>query len=469
MVLTDEQREAQKIRQREYRKRKRRLLGKRNYLKEQRETKQAYREALRAEHEPNIFQSDAISSQYTDQLKGLSDAISDALKKINAGQMTPRQASKVIPKLKDSIQAAPGELVKLGEQKNCAELVEEIVELNEKKIEEDPRKKDTLPKRPRVEGAMALVNTLWREYFGKNRNADKKTGRKADPKAQNCLDYEWTRDTGKVTKFILKRWKIDRNGGGAWGTRNAQFSALSSHLRNLEGFEKEHSYYSQYSTDVYNKHIKPKLKQNKLTKTQETDYVTYDVLLKNRKKLKPGSFEGAVVSMYMDTPPRRVKDYYLMKVFKKTKGKSMTELDKEFNYLVIDTRGNVTEMVFNAYKTAKTFGQQVITPDRKEMNKYLKPYMKEFDIKPGGFLFPNAKGKSLRGALGALVQKSFSIIAPGKKQPLAGLVRHSYVTYIRKKFGNSKPDSYFEDIAENKMAHSYSTSLDYRVLEEALE
>jgi len=469
MVLTDEQREAQRIRQREYRKRQKRLLGKKGYLKEQREKKQAYRGALRAAHEPNIFESDTISNQYTDQLKGLSDAISDALKRINSGQMTPRQASKVIPQLKDSIQAAPGELVKLGDQKNCADLVEDIVELNDKKIEEDPRKKGVLPERPRVEGAMALVNTLWREYNGKNRTADKKTGRKADPKTQNCLNYEWTRDTEKVTKFILKRWNKTKAGEVAWGTRNVQFMALSSHLRNLEGFEKEHSYYSQYSTDVYQKHIKTKQKKNKLNKAQEKNYVAYDILLKNRKKLKPGSLEGAVVSMYMDTPPRRVKDYYLMKVFKKTKGKSMTELDKKFNYLVIDTRGGVTEMVFNAYKTAKNFGQQIITPDRKEMNKFLKPYMKEFDIKPGGFLFPNAQGKSLRAAFGALVQKSFTMIAPGKKQPLAGLVRHAFVTYIHKVFGNSKPDSYFEDIAENLMAHSYSTSLAYRVLEEALE
>ena len=74
MVLTDDQREAQKMRQREYRKREKRRLGKRNYLKEQREKKQAHmhRGALRAELEPNIFESDTISNQCTDQLKGLS-------------------------------------------------------------------------------------------------------------------------------------------------------------------------------------------------------------------------------------------------------------------------------------------------------------------------------------------------------------------------------------------------------------
>ena len=135
------------MRQREYRKREKRRLGKRNYLKEQREKKQAHmhRGALRAELEPNIFESDTISNQYTDQLKGLSDAISEALQKINSGQMTSRQASKVLPQLKDSIQAAPVDLVNIGDQKNCADLVEDIVEFNNKKIEKDPRLKKRLP------------------------------------------------------------------------------------------------------------------------------------------------------------------------------------------------------------------------------------------------------------------------------------------------------------------------------------
>ena len=465
MVLTDDQREAQKMRQREYRKREKRRLGKRNYLKEQREKKQAHmhRGALRAELEPNIFESDTISNQYTDQLKGLSDAISEALQKISSGQMTSRQASKVLPQLKDSIQAAPVDLVNIGDQKNCADLVEDIVEFNNKKIEKDPRLKKRLPAgKEGVEKQLKLVNTLWREINGKNRRADKKTGRKADPKTENCLDYEWTRDTEKVTKFILKRW-------GKWGTRNAQFMALSSHLRNLEGFEKEHSYYSQYSSNVYQTEILPVTKQNKLTKAQENNYVVYKTLMKNREKLKPGSLEGAVVSMYMDAPPRRVKDYFMMKVYKKKKGAKMTELDKKFNYLVIDTRGGVTEMVYNVYKTQKDYGQQIITPDRSEMNKYLKPYMKKFGIKPGGFLFPNTQGKSLGNAFGTLVKKSFAVIATGKKQPTAGLIRHAFVTYIHTEFGNTKPDAFFEDIAENKMAHGYSTSLSYRVLEEALE
>ena len=38
--------------------------------------------------------------------------------------------------------------------------------------------------------------------------------------------------------------------------------------------------------------------------------------------------------------------------------------------------------------------------------------------------------------------------------------------FAKQVFGNTMPDSYFEAIA-TKMAHSYSTSLAYRVLEDA--
>ena len=221
----------------------------------------------------------------------------------------------------------------------------------------------------------------------------------------------------------------------------------------------------------------PAQKENKLSAAQKKNYVGYEVLLKNREKLEFGSLAGAIVSMYMDTPPRRVRDYYQMKVYKEIKGgkslnkagrrfkfKEPTDLDKGYNYLVLNSTGNVKELVFNAYKTQKDFGQQIIAPD-KEMNKYLKPYLTNFDIQSGDFLFPAKSGKSMGDRFGSLVKKSFGFIAPGNKAPTAGLLRHSFVSYIRKEFSN-KPDSYFEAIA-TQMAHSYSTSLAYRVLEDA--
>ena len=89
--------------------------------------------------------------------------------------MTSRQASKVLPQLKDSIQAAPVDLVNIGDQKNCADLVEDIVEFNNKKIEKDPRLKKRLPAgKEGVEKQLKLVNTLWREIMEKTEGRTKR-------------------------------------------------------------------------------------------------------------------------------------------------------------------------------------------------------------------------------------------------------------------------------------------------------
>ena len=66
----------------------------------------------------------------------------------------------------------------VGAQKNCDELVEDIVEINEKRIEEDPRLEDTLPSAETVVGQMKRLNFIWRAMTGLTAVGDTKT--------QNC-------------------------------------------------------------------------------------------------------------------------------------------------------------------------------------------------------------------------------------------------------------------------------------------
>ena len=462
MALSAEQLEAQKLRMRDYRERKRAKMGNKAYKKAQRKVKEKYREGVKAKETPNLFASPTIPAKYSDMLKDLSDSVKEALEKISAGTMSAPIANVILPALQGRIQAAPGDLVDVGAQKNCDELADAIVEMNDKRIEEDPRLDDVLPEPPTVKTHLNRVNFIWRAYTGLTA--------KGDRKSKNCVDYEWTRDTEKVAKYLFDRYPNP-------GSRNAYITSFSSTLRSLVGFEKEYLFYSKLSSRVWKEDIEPMQKENKLSAAQKKNYVTYPTLLKNRKKLKPGSKEGAVVSMYMDAPPRRVEDFYLMKIYKEApnqksgkknfKFKNATELSKKFNYMVLDSKGGVKEMVYNYYKTRKDFGQQVIVPDKKEMNKSIKPYIKAFGLKSGGFLFPQVNAdKSMGSGFGTLVSKSFAKIAPGKKAPPAGLIRHSYISHVRKEFGTTKPISYFEAIA-NKMAHSHSMSLQYQVLEDA--
>ena len=76
--------------------------------------------------------------------------------------------------------------------------------------------------------------------------------------------------------------------------------------------------------------------------------------------------------MYMDTPPRRVKDYYLMKVFKKTKGKSMTELDFAMRDEIVNATSVIhfnnmkpgTVLFFNSWLQHQLSGSHTETPTR---------------------------------------------------------------------------------------------------------
>ena len=104
----------------------------------------------------------------------------------------------------------------------------------------------------------------------------------------------------------------------------------------------------------------------------------------SNKTITPGQYEKllqfVVLSLYTDVPPRRNQDYLDMYVVKK----HSEALDKTKNYY--DTTAH--KFIFNKYKTAKTYGTQVMdVPDTEEaplvsvINMYLKHH-------------PLAKGKA---------------------------------------------------------------------------
>lgn len=84
-------------------------------------------------------------------LKDLSDSVKDALKKISEGTLclSTFDANAALPALNQRIRAAPEDLVKMGSQKNCDDLIKDIVANNDKRNEEDPRleKQCTAPNR----------------------------------------------------------------------------------------------------------------------------------------------------------------------------------------------------------------------------------------------------------------------------------------------------------------------------------
>jgi hypothetical protein len=111
------------------------------------------------------------------------------------------------------------------------------------------------------------------------------------------------------------------------------------------------------------------------------------------------------LSLYTLVPPRRLLDYTAFKV-------RDTDPEKD-NHLA---KG---KLIFNRYKTAKTYGKQEVTaPDK------LEKVTKQWNAKrESEYLLRDASGKALTAArLNQLLSRTF-----GKKVPVNTL-RHSYVS-----------------------------------------
>ena len=93
------------------------------------------------------------------------------------------------------------------------------------------------------------------------------------------------------------------------------------------------------------------------TAKQEANWISWDDVRAKLRELreKATSFNGAldylVLALYSMIPPRRNKDFLLMRVV----SKATDDLDKSNNYLDVSTK----KFYFNRFKTHKKYGQQV--------------------------------------------------------------------------------------------------------------
>ena len=339
-MMNDAQRkEAARLRQAAYRKQQREQDGSIEYKRNQAEKKAAYR-AKRKAAEPNVFAADGVSAQYANELKGLSEAITATLKKISEG----KDASATLPALKEHIATAPTQLAKLQKQADCESMGDALHARNKKLLADGDVKK--IPKRATLDTYLDALNVVWRWMtFGKNQKS--KDG-------ENCTDFSWLKDTDKVIAFVDKTWDNP-------GTANQKLIAAAAILKSIGGFDAAAKVYSRISSDRQ-KVLDESKKENKLTAAQEKKYVKLTDLEKGRKSKakKPtlGTKDDALISLYLDVPPRRLKDYQLMKVTRGSLAKAKA-LDKDFNYLVVTKGGKSKTLIYNEYKTQSVFGQQV--------------------------------------------------------------------------------------------------------------
>jgi integrase len=227
--------------------------------------------------------------------------------------------------------------------------------------------------------------------------------------------------------------------------------AIVSVLKNL-GNDLYKKYYD-IMLDL-NKKIEDEAKENKKTETQNKNWIKWDEViakfeeLKNNNKMPKNISETqydnlldtVILGLFVLSPPRRNKDYLMMKVSKDGKG-----LDDKYNWLDMKKK----QFIFNNYKTEKSYGQQIIDVPVGLIDiikKYLK-YKKDGE----GYLLVKFNGDRLisDNSLTRRLNKIFG------KNISSSMLRH---IYLSDKYKDVKEQMKDDALA---MAHSVSQQKDY--------
>lgn len=272
-----------------------------------------------------------------------------------------------------------------------------------------------------------------------------------------CGDLEWTRDTAKVLAHIAgnPNWKTE-------STRNAHRFALAAVLRNLRGFEKETAAYTDSGTHAHKTIVVPAIQDNTLRVGRREQYMPWEELARKVVAIPRGTVDSALTAVYTFAPPRRLQDFNLMRVQHQEKMRSTPEeLPKHHNHLVVDADHRPTVYVYNVYKTAPTFGQQVL-PVQPHVADALRDYIKAKRHEHGSVLFPDSKGEP-HSNFSRFVSRIFH--RHTGKPVTVDLLRHAFVTHAlaRRMTLNER-----QTLATH-MAHSVSTQGTYEIVDAELE
>ncbi len=365
----------------------------------------------------------------------------EALNKLNE---FVKKGSKVkdIPAINKAIEELPKKAKMIQQVKDCNDLEKKITSVERKNKELNPKKK--VPSNNTIHQNMQTLASFYKNYTNKQ---------------LDCSDLEWVRDTDRVLSFIdnFPKYKTET-------TRNRQRSMLASVLRNLEDYKKEYEIYSTLSTDIFANKISKQIGENKLSDSQKKNYMDWDEIInKLNKNTKLSLQDKALTSLYTRIPPRR-RDYSIMKViFKKNKDvttKYIKDLDRDYNYLILNNSGVPEEIIFYNYKTKDVFGKQNYKLKDKKLIKDLQNYIKDENKNNGDFLFSQSNGKPYKSTFSTLISNTFNSAV--KKKLSVNLLRHSYISHILKQGLTLNKR---KEIAE-RMGHSLSIQSTYNVVDD---
>ena len=180
--------------------------------------------------------------------------------------------------------------------------------------------------------------------------------------------------------------------------------------------------YNEYSKilDNYNIELKD---QTSMSDAENKNWINKDELdkvyndLKSNHKNNKESFQNyLLLSLYYLHPPRRNRDYQLLKISIKYN----EQLDKQFNYIDIKKK----RFIFNNYKTSKKYNTQEVDISEELFN-IITAYIKYFKLKDGDYLLNNIKTNepyTHTNSITLLLNRIF------KKKIGASLLRKMYLT-----------------------------------------
>jgi hypothetical protein len=236
---------------------------------------------------------------------------------------------------------------------------------------------------------------------------------------QEPEDYNFLKNTNKIFEKI-KHLKDN--------TKRTYLIGIVSVLKDQPKFKKPFEIYYQKMME-YNKNLKNNttksetqtenwMEQDEIRKLWNDSLINTVQMTKGKRKLESADFETLmnflVLSLYVLIPPRR-NDYLKMLILLEP-----TEMNKEYNYLDVKNK----QFIFNNYKTAGTYKEQVIDIPKELMDVitlYLKFRKDKVNLMP--FLIkPDGTALESINAITRILNKIF------KKKISVSLLRNIYLT-----------------------------------------
>ena len=175
----------------------------------------------------------------------------------------------------------------------------------------------------------------------------------------------------KKTDEIMK--KVDAYAPSTQRTVVAMVSSVLTLYKDKAGYKKVYEFYHNKITNDAPGEQLPKVKPTSTkTKKEKENWIKWEDVLTKQKELRDEGLKTikkphwdvllplTILSLYVDTPPRRNQDYMDMDVVVVSKKTKVDDLPKDKNYLLLEGKKVPSKFIFNKYKTSKSYGQQTV-------------------------------------------------------------------------------------------------------------